>query len=165
MQALGLIETNGLIAAIESSDVMLKTSEVSLINREFVGGGLVTISVCVDVGAVKTAVDAGASAVDQLGENLLVSKHVIARPDSEIDKIVKNKKDTDTSVESSQEVNDQQVDNSEKTNSKLAELESKRINELRTMLKNKSAKISDADIQKMSKKQIITEILNADKEG
>jgi Carbon dioxide concentrating mechanism/carboxysome shell protein len=92
MQALGLIETNGLIAAIESSDVMLKTAEVDLVSKEFVGGGLVTVSVVGDVGAVKTAVDAGASAVEQLGDNFLVSKHVIARPDSEIEPLLDDPK-------------------------------------------------------------------------
>ncbi|MBO0451917.1 BMC domain-containing protein [Candidatus Enterococcus murrayae] len=81
MNALGLVETKGLIAAIEASDVMLKTAEVSLRQKEIVGGGLVTVMVTGDVGAVKTAVDAASSSVTKLGEALLASTHVIPRPD------------------------------------------------------------------------------------
>lgn len=83
MQALGLIETYGLIAAIECADVMTKTAQVSLVGRELVGGGLVTVTVTGDVGAVKAAVDAGVSAVNALGQNGLVSSHVIPRPHEE----------------------------------------------------------------------------------
>ncbi|MFR4754197.1 MAG: BMC domain-containing protein [Enterococcus raffinosus] len=72
MKALGLVETKGLLAAVEASDVMLKTAEVTLTQKEVVGGGLVTIMVQGDVAAVKTAVDAAASAVTKL-ENLLLA--------------------------------------------------------------------------------------------
>lgn len=84
MKALGLVETKGLLAAIEASDVMLKTAEVSLTQKEIVGGGLVTVMVAGDVAAVKTAVDAAASAVNKLGESLLLSTHVIPRPDESL---------------------------------------------------------------------------------
>ncbi|MDT2674894.1 BMC domain-containing protein [Enterococcus dongliensis] len=84
MNALGLIETQGLLAAIEASDVMLKTAEVNLLPKEIVGGGLVTVMVTGDVGAVKTAVAAAASSVERLGKDLLCSKHVIARPDESL---------------------------------------------------------------------------------
>jgi ethanolamine utilization protein EutM len=80
MQALGLIETRGLLPAIECADVMLKTAQVELVGRTFVGGGLVTIAVTGDVGAVKASVEAGASAVENMGHLLLVSQHVIPRP-------------------------------------------------------------------------------------
>lgn len=169
MQALGLIETNGLIAAIESSDVMLKTAEVDLVSKEFVGGGLVTVSVVGDVGAVKTAVDAGASAVEQLGDNFLVSKHVIARPDSEIEPLLddpKAKKIPEEVVEEDSVESEEETPKEKPVGFKPEELEPKRIAELRKIVKTKTnLNISDADLQKMSKKQIITEILNSDKEG
>ncbi|CAJ1177113.1 hypothetical protein CPR19092_LGOLGGFK_00164 [Companilactobacillus paralimentarius] len=169
MQALGLIETNGLIAAIESSDVMLKTAEVDLVSKEFVGGGLVTVSVVGDVGAVKTAVDAGASAVEQLGDNFLVSKHVIARPDSEIEPLLddpKAKKIPEEVVEEDSVESEEEIPKEKPVGFKPEELEPKRIAELRKIVKTKTnLNISDADLQKMSKKQIITEILNSDKEG
>lgn len=84
MKALGLVETKGLLAAVEASDVMLKTAEVTLTQKEVVGGGLVTIMVQGDVAAVKTAVNAAASAVTKLGESLLATTHVIPRPDESL---------------------------------------------------------------------------------
>lgn len=80
MKALGLVETKGLVGAVEASDVMLKTADVQLRSKEIVGGGLVTVTVVGDVGAVKTAVDAAGAAVQQLGSELLASVHVIPRP-------------------------------------------------------------------------------------
>ncbi|MGT2800336.1 BMC domain-containing protein [Streptococcus marmotae] len=84
MKALGMIETYGLIGAIEAADVMLKVADVSLMNAEKVRGGLVTVYITGDVGAVKTAVDAGASAVKRLGELCFHSSHVIPRPDDQV---------------------------------------------------------------------------------
>lgn len=89
MQALGFIETKGLLAAIESADAMLKAANVSLYDRTFTGGGLVTITVIGDVGAVKASVDAGAAAVMNLGQELLISVHVIPRPHEEVDRMMK----------------------------------------------------------------------------
>lgn len=88
MQALGLIETRGLLPAIECADVMLKTAQVTLVGRTFVGGGLVTIAVTGDVGAVKASVEAGVSAVESIGHSLLVSQHVIPRPHDSLECIV-----------------------------------------------------------------------------
>lgn len=88
MQALGLIETKGLIAAVESADAMLKAANVSLIDKTYVGGGLVSISITGDVGAVKAAVEAGAAAVKQMNTNLLISEHVIPRPHEDIDGLI-----------------------------------------------------------------------------
>lgn len=94
-EAIGLIETMGIIAAIEASDVMLKTSNVKLINKEIVKGGLVTVVITGDVGAVKTAVDSAVAAVTNLGTGLLISSHVIPRPDKSIDCLLpKEQKDT-----------------------------------------------------------------------
>ena len=84
MKSLGMIETRGLLAAIESADVMLKAAEVTLVNRTLVGGGLVTIIVTGDVGAVKASVEAGISAVERISRESLVSSHVIPRPHGEI---------------------------------------------------------------------------------
>ena len=88
MQALGLIETRGLVSAVECADVMLKTAQVELVARNFVGGGLVTIIVTGDVGAVKAAVEAGVTAVEKLGKQSLIAQHVIPRPHQEMDSII-----------------------------------------------------------------------------
>lgn len=84
--ALGMIETKGLVAAIEAADAMVKSANVQLVGKEQVGGGLVTVMVRGDVGAVKSATDAGAAAAEKVGE--LVSVHVIPRPHAEVDNIL-----------------------------------------------------------------------------
>ena len=82
-QALGMVETRGLVGAIEAADAMVKAAKVRFVGREFVGGGLVAIFVRGDVGAVKAATDAGGAAAERVGE--LVSVHVIPRPHSDIE--------------------------------------------------------------------------------
>ena len=84
--ALGMIETKGLVGAIEAADAMLKAANVSLVGYEKIGSGLVTVMVRGDVGAVKAATDAGAAAARQVGE--VVSIHVIPRPHSDTVKII-----------------------------------------------------------------------------
>lgn len=84
--ALGMIETKGLVGAVEAADAMVKAANVELIGREQVGSGLVTVMVRGDVGAVKAATDAGAAAADRVGE--LVSVHVIPRPHSDVELIL-----------------------------------------------------------------------------
>ena len=81
--ALGMIETKGLVGAIEAADAMVKAANVVLVGKEKIGGGLITVMVRGDVGAVKAATDAGAAAAQRVGE--LVSVHVIARPHDEVD--------------------------------------------------------------------------------
>lgn len=88
MQALGLIETKGLVAAIESADAMLKTADVNILEKTYVGGGLVSIAVTGDVAAVKAAVEAGAAAVRNINAALLVSEHVIPRPHENLDNMI-----------------------------------------------------------------------------
>ena len=100
-EAIGLIETMGIIAAIEASDVMLKTSNVKLINKEIVEGGLVTVVITGDVGAVKTAVDSAVAAVTNLGTGLLLSSHVIPRPDRSIDCLLPKEKKEDETISDS----------------------------------------------------------------
>ena len=85
-EALGMIETKGLVGAIEAADAMVKAANVHLVGKELVGGGLVTIIVRGDVGAVKAAVDAGGAAAKRVGE--LVSVHVIPRPHPEVEMII-----------------------------------------------------------------------------
>lgn len=86
MYALGMIETRGLIGSIEAADAMLKAANVTLMNKTQVGGGLVTVMVRGDVGAVKAAVDAGAAAAERVGE--LLSVHVIPRPAADVERIL-----------------------------------------------------------------------------
>lgn len=86
MKALGMIETRGLVAAVEAADAMVKAANVSLQCKEHVGGGLVTVMVRGDVGAVKAATDAGAAAAERVGS--LISVHVIPRPHTELEAIL-----------------------------------------------------------------------------
>ena len=85
-EALGMIETKGLVGAIEAADAMVKAANVQLIGKVVVGGGLVTVMVRGDVGAVKAATDAGAAAAQRVGE--LISVHVIPRPHSDVEIIL-----------------------------------------------------------------------------
>lgn len=103
MKAIGFIETKGLLPAIECADAMLKAAEVTLIDRAFVGGGLVTITVSGDVAAVKASVDAGAAAVERIPGATLVSQHVIPRPHQELDGLILPKLIPDDDPEDPQE--------------------------------------------------------------
>jgi ethanolamine utilization protein EutM len=85
-QALGMVETKGLIGAVEAADAMVKAANVRLIGKEQIGSGLVTVMVRGDVGAVKASVDAGAAAAKRVGE--LVSVHVIPRPHDDVENIL-----------------------------------------------------------------------------
>ncbi len=85
-EALGMIETRGLVAAIEAADAMVKSAEVVLIGTEKIGSGLVSVMVRGDVGAVKSAVESGAAAAGRLGE--VVATHVIPRPHADVEKIL-----------------------------------------------------------------------------
>lgn len=86
LNALGMIETKGLVGAIEAADAMVKAANVTLIGKEKSGGGLITVLVRGDVGAVKAATDAGATAAERVGE--LVSVHVIPRPHNDVEVIL-----------------------------------------------------------------------------
>lgn len=84
--ALGMIETRGLVGAVEAADAMVKAANVKLIGTEKIGSGLVTVLVRGDVGAVKAAVDAGSAAAEKIGE--VISVHVIPRPHADVDKMI-----------------------------------------------------------------------------
>lgn len=85
-EALGMIETKGLVGAIEAADAMTKSANVTLVGYEKIGSGLVTVMVRGDVGAVKASVDAGSAAAEKVGE--IVSQHVIPRPHVDVEKIL-----------------------------------------------------------------------------
>jgi ethanolamine utilization protein EutM len=85
-EALGMVETKGLIGSVEAADAMVKAANVVLVGKEYIGAGYVTVMVRGDVGAVKAATDAGAAAARRVGE--LVSVHVIPRPHVEVEKIL-----------------------------------------------------------------------------
>ena len=85
-EALGMVETKGLIGAVEAADAMVKAANVVLIGKEYIGAGYVTVMVRGDVGAVKAATDAGAAAARRVGE--LIAVHVIPRPHTEVEKLL-----------------------------------------------------------------------------
>ncbi|KAA3616157.1 MAG: BMC domain-containing protein [Calditrichaeota bacterium] len=88
-EALGMIETRGFVGAIEAADAMVKAAHVTLVGKETIGGGLVTVIVRGDVGAVKAATDAGAAAAEKVGE--LVAIHVIPRPHVDVEAVLLGK--------------------------------------------------------------------------
>ena len=90
LDALGMIETRGLVGAIEAADAMVKAAKVTLIGKEKIGGGYVTVMVRGDVGAVKAATDVGAKAAEGVGA-VVVSVHVIPRPHAEVEAILPSK--------------------------------------------------------------------------
>ncbi|MDP8982682.1 MAG: BMC domain-containing protein [Acidobacteriota bacterium] len=96
MEALGMVETKGLIAAIEAADAMVKTANVTLQAKEYIGAGYVTVTVRGDVGAVKAATDAGAAAARRVGE--LVAVHVIPNPHQETSLVLPGAKKGDKSI-------------------------------------------------------------------
>jgi ethanolamine utilization protein EutM len=93
MEALGMVETKGLIGAIEAADAMVKTANVTLTGKEYIGAAYVTVTVRGDVGAVKAAVDAGAAAARRVGE--LIAVHVIPNPHDEVEKVLPGAKKND----------------------------------------------------------------------
>ena len=95
-QALGMVETRGLVASIEAADAMVKAARVTLIGKEKVQAGLVTILIVGETAAVKSAIDAGAAAAQRVGE--LVSTHIIPRPDDQVGGIIKGISATDTTI-------------------------------------------------------------------
>jgi ethanolamine utilization protein EutM len=94
-EALGMVETKGLIGSVEAADAMVKAANVVLVGKEYIGAGYVTVMVRGDVGAVKAATDAGAAAARRVGE--LISVHVIPRPHTEVEKILPRVKESTAS--------------------------------------------------------------------
>ena len=96
MEALGMIETKGLVGAVEAADAMVKTAKVTLQAKEYIGNGFVTVTCRGDVGAVKAATDAGAAAARRVGE--LVAVHVIPNPHGDTEKVLPGAKKASNSV-------------------------------------------------------------------
>jgi ethanolamine utilization protein EutM len=96
MEALGMVETKGLVGAIEAADAMVKTANVTLQAKEYIGAGFVTVTVRGDVGAVKAATDAGAAAARRIGE--LVAVHVIPAPHGDTEKVLPGAKKAANSI-------------------------------------------------------------------
>jgi len=94
MQALGFMETKGFVVAIVAADAMVKAANVMLLEKVYVGSGLVSVSIGGDVGAVKAAVEAGKSAIEHINKDLLMAYHVIPRHHKELEKIIKVNRDT-----------------------------------------------------------------------
>lgn len=104
MQAIGMIETKGLLASIEAADAMVKSANVNILEKVYIGGGYVSITITGDIGAVKSAVDAGVSAVNRLNEKSLVSHHVIARPHYDLERIIETTPAIDRKEKDSKQV-------------------------------------------------------------
>ena len=155
--ALGMIETKGLVAAIEAADAMLKSANVSLMGYEKIGHGLVTVMVRGDVGAVKAAVDSGAAAAKNIGE--VVSVHVIARPDNSIPKtfqkeeiektqeVKKEEKVKEVAKEVAKEVKEEKPTKEEKSEKQEKPAKVEKATE------EKAASTSEDEIEKKSEKQ------------
>lgn len=173
-EALGMIETKGLVASIEAADSMVKAANVRLIGKVLVGGGLVTVLVRGDVGAVKASVDAGAAAAERVGE--LISTHVIPRPHSEVESILPespepgNKKEIDTyQHDIKDEETPKDADKPEKHKAKSAkdkdikeimkEISEKSVPELRKYARQfTDLSISGRQISKANKSQLLEEL-------
>jgi microcompartment protein CcmL/EutN len=159
MQALGLIETKGLVAAIESADAMLKAAEVSLVEKNLVGGGLVTIMVCGDVGAVKAATDAGAAAAQRVGE--LLSVHVIPRPHQELaGNIISTSliKQTETPIAASQETKAEETKAEETKAEEIEEdTETETEPEAETPVKEAAAPVMTGDLNRETVEGMVAE--------
>ena len=150
MQALGLIETKGLVPAIVSADAMVKAANVNLLEKTYVGGGLVTITITGDVGAVQAAVAAGSASVKDINETLLISQHVIPRPHEELEgtiistiPLIEKEKVKETEVEEKTE---------EETEEKVEEKEEKKIEEVE-IEKAPEKKAEETDIKKVEPKE------------
>lgn len=111
MKALGMIETRGLVAAIEVLDAALKTADVEIVNRHIVKGGIVTVEICGDVGAVKVATEAGAAAAKRLGN--FISSHVIARPDEMVYEMIEQEKTIENIVKEKEETTNEEIEKKE----------------------------------------------------
>ena len=160
MKALGMIETRGVIGAIEAADVMLKTANVSLIKKEKVQGGLIMVSVEGEVAAVKTAVDAGASAVQHLGENFLYGAHVIPRPDSQLSIVSSREEKSSAAAADTNDVVEEpavEVDNSDTALEDYEKsLSRKRASELRELILNsENFDLTEDELLEMVKKEMI----------
>ena len=146
MQALGLLETKGLIAAVEGADIMVKAADVSILEKSYVGGGLVTITITGDVGAVKASIEAGIAAVKKLGSEFLISNHVIPRPHNELGMIIETK--TIQEREETKEDSTTDTDITESITTVLSE-ESELVDDENLTIVNDISKFHKEDVDKL----------------
>lgn len=164
MQALGLIETKGVVAAIVGADAMLKAADVNLLEKTKVGGGLVVIAVTGDVGAVKAAVEAGVAAIKMLNDLLLISQHVIPRPHECLDEIIisempiedKNIEFIDSieEIDQKEEVDEkdvhlEEIEKMEDEKSSIEDLDNKEV------LTGEEFHFSKIDLKKLNNKKVV----------
>jgi microcompartment protein CcmL/EutN len=159
--ALGMIETRGLVAAIEAADAACKAAEVKLVGSEYIGGGYVTIKVIGEVAAVKSAVDAGAAAAQRVGE--LVSVHVIPRPIDDLEMLIYPEKGKEGKGRETEHLPDSssilQVDDPEELRRKLAGMN---VMALRAIARRtEGIELSGREISKASKDVLIEQIIKA----
>lgn len=146
MKALGMIETIGLVGAIEAADTALKTAEVEIVNRHIVKGGIVTVELSGDVGAIKVAVEAGAEAAKKLG--VFVSSHVIARPDEMVSKMIE-----EDSIIAVENINEEITEVIEKKDSEIEEIKI----EAQEEVKIEETEIIEKSVDTLTEKPIIKE--------
>lgn len=146
MKALGMIETIGLVGAIEAADTALKTAEVEIVNRHIVKGGIVTVELSGDVGAIKVAVEAGAEAAKKLG--VFVSSHVIARPDEMVSKMIE-----ENSITTVENINEKITEVIEKKDSEIEEIKI----EAQEEVKNEEIEIIEKSVDTLAEKPMIKE--------
>lgn len=137
-RALGLLETRGLVAAIEGADAMVKAANVNLVGKEYSGGGLVIIKIVGETGAVKSALSAGAAAAEKIGE--LVSTHIIPRPDPSVEEELVYSDNEDK--KQGKKVSDEQLDNLT-------------VPELRKIARHLNTEISGREISTASKETLL----------
>lgn len=160
--ALGLIETRGLVGAIEAADAALKTSHVELIGKDRAGSGLITIKLAGETAAVRSAVEAGAAAAQRIGE--LVSTHVIPRPHEELLPLLENNLNNVVAEPSAthQQKTISQPEGAVDATSYQAELEKLTVHQLRTIARSvENLPIQGRQISMANKKQLIQELLRA----
>ena len=146
MKALGMIETIGLVGAIEAADTALKTAEVEIVNRHIVKGGIVTVELSGDVGAIKVAVEAGAEAAKKLG--VFVSSHVIARPEEMVSKMIE-----ENSITTIENINEKITEVIEKKDSEIEEIKI----EAQEEVKNEETEIIEKLVDTLAEKPMIKE--------
>ncbi|MGG5341596.1 BMC domain-containing protein [Enterococcus sp. AZ192] len=171
-QAIGMIETRGLLAMIEAADVMLKSSEVQLLGKNKVGGGLNTVLITGDVAAVTTAVQAAAASVERLGPGLLAGTHVIARPEIAPEQFIQTKMleepITETvdvieviEAEPIEEAYDIETNEVDKKESLLQELSQMKVVDLRKLAKEQTNfSIAKKEIYRTSKETLIAALID-----
>jgi len=154
-EALGMVETIGLVGAIEAADAMIKTAKVRLLGYELPKGGYVCVKIVGEVAAVKSSVTAGAAAAARVGQ--LVSQHVIPRPHEEMEMIVYSRDTRGLEKPTERrEVKDREI----------ADLESKRVTELRQIARKiPGLKIKGREISKASKQTLLKELKKIFGEG